>query len=216
MTLLADQAAVAIENARLYEETRQSLAQVQAANRQLEGLDALRQQYLRNVSHEFRTPLTVIKGYTDHLAQGAPQDEGAFREILRILGESSDRLIELVDTLIDVSRLEQSRRRAASGCRRSTCASSPRPPWSRCGRPRGEGHRPGAPTNGSGRRRPRPAPPGGEGSSTTPKYSSAGGRIVVRASCRVRPRPGGRGLGIGISLNTTRGSSRNSTWWTAA
>jgi PAS domain S-box-containing protein len=107
MTLLADQAAVAIENARLYEETRQSLAQVQAANRQLEDLDALRQQYLRNVSHEFRTPLTVIKGYTDHLAQGAPQDERAFREILRILGESSDRLIELVDTLLEVSRVEQ-------------------------------------------------------------------------------------------------------------
>src|SRR5581483_5453762 len=81
--------------------------QVQAANRQLEDLDALRQQYLRNVSHEFRTPLTVIKRYTDHLATGAPPDERSFREILRILGESSDRLIELVDTLLEVSRVEQ-------------------------------------------------------------------------------------------------------------
>jgi PAS domain S-box-containing protein len=108
MTLLADQAAVAIENARLYEEARGNLSQVQASNRQLEDLDRLRQQYLRNVSHEFRTPLTVIKGYTDHLMQSGVPDDRAFREILRILGESSDRLIELVDTLLEVSRVEQS------------------------------------------------------------------------------------------------------------
>jgi PAS domain S-box-containing protein len=108
MTLLGDQAAVAIENARLYEEARGNLAQVQAANRQLEQLDLLRQQYLRNVSHEFRTPLTVIKGYTEHLSQSGPPDEAAFREILRILGESSDRLMDLVDTLLEVSRVEQS------------------------------------------------------------------------------------------------------------
>jgi PAS domain S-box-containing protein len=108
LTLLADQAAVAIENARLYEEARGNLSQVQATNRQLEELDRLRQQYLRNVSHEFRTPLTVIKGYTDHLMQSGAPDERSFREILRILGESSDRLIELVDTLLEVSRVEQS------------------------------------------------------------------------------------------------------------
>jgi PAS domain S-box-containing protein len=107
MTLLADQAAVAIENARLYEQERASLAQVTRANRQLEQLDDLRQQYLRNVSHEFRTPLTVIKGYTEYLAQSAMPDERSFREILRILIESSDRLIDMVDTLLEVSRIEQ-------------------------------------------------------------------------------------------------------------
>jgi len=107
MTLLADQAAVALENARLYEQERASLAQVTRTNRQLEQLDELRQQYLRNVSHEFRTPLTVIKGYTEYLAQSAMPDERQFREILRILIESSDRLIDMVDTLLEVSRIEQ-------------------------------------------------------------------------------------------------------------
>jgi signal transduction histidine kinase len=107
MTLLADQAAVALENARLYEQERASLAQVTRANRQLAELDLLRQQYLRNVSHEFRTPLTVIKGYTEYLMQGAMPDERSFKEILRILVESSDRLIDMVDTLLEVGRIEQ-------------------------------------------------------------------------------------------------------------
>ena len=61
MTPSPDQAAVAIENARLFEEARAHLAQVVEANRRLEELDRLRREYLRNVSHEFRTPLTVIK-----------------------------------------------------------------------------------------------------------------------------------------------------------
>jgi PAS domain S-box-containing protein len=107
MTLLADQAAVALENARLYEQERVSVAQVMRANRRLEELDQLRQQYLRNVSHEFRTPLTVIKGYTEYLMQSAMPDERSFKEILRILVESSDRLIDMVDTLLEVSRIEQ-------------------------------------------------------------------------------------------------------------
>jgi PAS domain S-box-containing protein len=107
MTLLADQAAVAIENARLYDQARSSLTQATRANRQLEELDDLRQQYLRNVSHEFRTPLTVIKGYTEYLMQSGLPDERSFQEILRILVESSDRLIDMVDTLLEVSRVEQ-------------------------------------------------------------------------------------------------------------
>ena len=107
MTLLADQAAVALENGRLYEQQRTSLAQVTRANRRLEELDQLRQQYLRNVSHEFRTPLTVIKGYTEYLIQSGMPDERSLKEILRILVESSDRLIDLVDTLLEVSRIEQ-------------------------------------------------------------------------------------------------------------
>jgi PAS domain S-box-containing protein len=107
MALLADQAAIAIENARLYDQARTSLVQATEANRQLEAQDELRQQYLRNVSHEFRTPLTVLKGYTEYLMQSGMPDERSFREILRILVESSDRLIDMVDTLLEISRVEQ-------------------------------------------------------------------------------------------------------------
>jgi len=103
----ADQAAVAIENARLFEDARSHLAGVVEANRRLEELDRLRQGYLRNVSHEFRTPLTVIKGYAEFLAEtGSPGPEG-LRDVMRILVDSCDRVIDLVDTLLEVSRVEQ-------------------------------------------------------------------------------------------------------------
>jgi PAS domain S-box-containing protein len=107
MAAFAAQAAVAIENARLFETTRSHVAQVENVNRRLEELDRMRQQYLRNVSHEFRTPLTVIKGYAEYLQDADPQDERALRDVMRIIVESCDRVIDMVDTLIEVSRVEQ-------------------------------------------------------------------------------------------------------------
>jgi PAS domain S-box-containing protein len=107
LSAFADQAAVAIENARLFEDAQSHLAGVVEANRRLEDLDRLRQAYLRNVSHEFRTPLTVIKGYAEFLMEtGSPGPEG-LKDVMRILVESCDRVIDLVDTLLEVSRVEQ-------------------------------------------------------------------------------------------------------------
>jgi PAS domain S-box-containing protein len=107
MAAFAAEAAVALDNARLLESARSHLAQLEAANRRLEELDRLRQEYLRNVSHEFRTPLTVIKGYAEYLLTDAEQDPAAVRDVMRIIVESCDRVIDLVETLIEVSRVEQ-------------------------------------------------------------------------------------------------------------
>jgi signal transduction histidine kinase len=107
MSAFADQAAVAIDNARLFQEARAHLATVKEANRRLEELDQLRQQYLRNVSHEFRTPLTVIKGYAEYLMQSDAPEPRALHDMMRIMVESCDRVIDMVDTLIEVSRIEQ-------------------------------------------------------------------------------------------------------------
>ncbi len=107
MAAFATAAAVAIENARLFDETRTSVATLAAANRRLEDLDRLRQEYLRNMSHEFRTPLTVIKGYAEYLIDSGTLDDRALKEVMRIITESCDRVIDLVDTLLEVSRVEQ-------------------------------------------------------------------------------------------------------------
>jgi two-component system phosphate regulon sensor histidine kinase PhoR len=107
MAAFAAQAAVALANARLFDEAKKHLAETEEANRRLEELDRLRLQYLRNVSHEFRTPLTVIKGYADYLLEAETTEPSAIRDVMRVVLESCDRVIDLVDTLIEVSRVEQ-------------------------------------------------------------------------------------------------------------
>jgi PAS domain S-box-containing protein len=105
MQAFAHQAAVAIANARLFEQARTNLQRVVEANQRLSELDRLRREYLRNVSHEFRTPLTVIKGYSEFILEGHPT--GPLHEAMTVLAESCDRMIDLVETLIEVGRIEQ-------------------------------------------------------------------------------------------------------------
>ena len=107
LTAFADATAVAIDHARLFRETRQQMSALAEANKRLEGLDRLRQEYLRNVSHEFRTPLTVIRGWAEYLRGAGALDETARKDVMRIVIESCDRVIDMVDTLIEVSRIEQ-------------------------------------------------------------------------------------------------------------
>lgn len=107
LTAFADATAVAIDHARLFRETRQQMSELAEANKRLEDLDRLRQEYLRNVSHEFRTPLTVIRGWAEYLRGAGAPDEAALKDVMRIVIESCDRVIDMVDTLIEVSRIEQ-------------------------------------------------------------------------------------------------------------
>lgn len=66
----AAQAAIAIENARLYQRLEEQSAQLAQAVQELQDLDRLRNQVVQNVSHELRTPLTLIQGYTELLLGG--------------------------------------------------------------------------------------------------------------------------------------------------
>lgn len=77
------------------------------ATRRIEQLDRLRREYLSNVSHEFRTPLTVIRGYAEYLLSSDDVSIEKVHEVAHVLLESADRVIDLVDTLIDVGRIEQ-------------------------------------------------------------------------------------------------------------
>jgi signal transduction histidine kinase/putative methionine-R-sulfoxide reductase with GAF domain len=88
---LAAQAAIAIGNAlRL---------------RRIIEMDRQRQEYLSNVSHELRSPLTVIQGYLEALADGGAGDQAP--HYTRVAREHCQRLGRMIDEVLHVSRLEQ-------------------------------------------------------------------------------------------------------------
>jgi signal transduction histidine kinase len=89
------------------EELASTVGQVREANGRLEDLQRLRYEYLRNVSHEFRSPLTVIRGYAEFVRdQGVPPDS-SLPDVMRVMLDSCDQMIDMVDTLLEVSRIEQ-------------------------------------------------------------------------------------------------------------
>ena len=101
--LLAERAALAVENSKLYTE------QVEA-RRKVEDLSRLKDEFLSIASHELRTPVTSIKGYTQ-LAKTLirENDLETSEEYLDIALDQIDRMSRLILELLDVSRIETGR-----------------------------------------------------------------------------------------------------------
>ena len=106
LDLLTAQVATAIANARAYEEEKRRAEA-------LAELDRVKTQFFSNVSHEFRTPLTLMLGPLGEVL-GRPNDltDGA-REELTVAQRNALRLLKLVNTLLDFSRIEAGRVDAA-------------------------------------------------------------------------------------------------------
>jgi signal transduction histidine kinase len=69
--------------------------------------------FVANVSHEFKTPLTTIRLYSELLEQGRVRDQAQGGEYLRTIGRETQRLARLVNNALDFSRLEQGRKKYA-------------------------------------------------------------------------------------------------------
>lgn len=69
--------------------------------------------FVANVSHEFKTPLTTIRLYSELLEQGRVRDAAQGTEYLRTIGRETQRLARLVNNALDFSRLEQGRKKFA-------------------------------------------------------------------------------------------------------
>jgi signal transduction histidine kinase len=67
LNTLANQTAIAIDNARLYHEVQREATELEQANAELRQLDRLKNDFIQNVSHELRTPLTFVQGYAELL-----------------------------------------------------------------------------------------------------------------------------------------------------
>jgi signal transduction histidine kinase len=100
METFADQAVIAIENVRLFEE-------IQDKSRQLAEASQHKSQFLANMSHELRTPLNAILGYTELIADGVygpPSDK--MLEVLKRLESNGKHLLGLINDVLDLSKIE--------------------------------------------------------------------------------------------------------------
>ncbi|MBI5913185.1 GAF domain-containing protein [Candidatus Azambacteria bacterium] len=103
MKTLANQIGIVLKNASLFE-------QVKEANEKLKELDDLKTDFISIASHQLRTPLTAIKGYTSMIMEGSYGEvSDKVRVTIGKVFQSAQRLIYIVNDLLDISRIEQGR-----------------------------------------------------------------------------------------------------------
>ncbi|MDP2912174.1 MAG: hybrid sensor histidine kinase/response regulator [Candidatus Omnitrophota bacterium] len=95
------------ERERLQKEIAAKKSELEAANRKLQQLDKIKSDFVSNVAHEFRTPLTIIKGNVDLVNKGglgsvAPAQKEMLDSAINIV----NRLSRLVNDLLDISKIE--------------------------------------------------------------------------------------------------------------
>jgi signal transduction histidine kinase len=97
----ADQAVIAIENVRLFDE-------IQDKSRQLAAASQHKSQFLANMSHELRTPLNAIIGVTEMLREDAEALKQDLEPLDRVLG-AGRHLLALINDILDLSKIEAGR-----------------------------------------------------------------------------------------------------------
>lgn len=119
LTAFANHIAVALDNARLFEELQNYASQLELrvaertqalaeANERLTELDKLKSRLISNVSHELRTPITTLELYLSLYKEGKPEKRDHY---LQVIEEQVHRLRELVEGILDLSRLDSAQNR---------------------------------------------------------------------------------------------------------
>lgn len=87
-----------LEQKRLQEEVAKQTATIRQQSQKLQELDALKSRFYTNITHEFRTPLTVIMGMVGNIV--------GFKKERQLIRRNSENLLRLVNELLDLSKLE--------------------------------------------------------------------------------------------------------------
>ncbi len=107
LTILSGQVATAIEKSRLYEVMNGRIKRLKEDNEKLLNSNKLKMNYISHLSHEFKTPLTSIKAYVESLIEHIDNpDFNEREEFLKVVSTESERLIRMVDKVLDISKIE--------------------------------------------------------------------------------------------------------------
>jgi signal transduction histidine kinase len=103
----ADQAVIAIENARLFEEVQERTRELARTVEELEIASQHKSQFVASMSHELRTPLAAILGYTELIQEGfyGPLSEKSMDALTRIRSNGKH-LLGLINTVLDIAKIE--------------------------------------------------------------------------------------------------------------
>ena len=89
-----------------YTETEQLAETLNYASSEISKVDRLRRDLISNISHDLRTPLTMVKAYAEMIRDFSGENPAKRSEHINIIIEESDRLAALVNDILDLSRLE--------------------------------------------------------------------------------------------------------------
>lgn len=104
---LADQLALSLENGRLFEESVDAYHRVEASNRKLREADRIKKDFVANICHELRTPVSTIIGFGEVLREFDLSE--AARDIVTRMVHNGQELSGLMDNLMNFSRMEVDR-----------------------------------------------------------------------------------------------------------
>ncbi len=111
LKVIVNQASIAIENGRLYEQLQDHAGELEVANAQIAEVSRLKSEFLANMSHELRTPLNAILGFSELLRDDLAGriSEKQRHDCLDNIHNSGRHLLSLINDILDLTKIEAGR-----------------------------------------------------------------------------------------------------------